>query len=752
MTNKPFIFILLISFILSACGGGGGGGGSSAQPANPGPTINFSSIMSSTVDVGTEYSFSWSTINAQTCSTSGDWQETIETSGSHSVTLDESKIYNFVLTCSSASGASSSKTKSVTSNFQLIGGIVFHQNNSNLTVYIDQNINGKLDSFELSSTSGSNGNYSIRSFDNIECLKDYPVRVENSYLFSINPLEDKSNVNISSLTSLYEDLTYPILGKENSDFFKNTTPCNTLDANELQNVKNRFNNAIELQKNLTQYTYEEIQQNPSSTIAKPSITMSRLQDVDDFYESAENLKTMIVESIKNNIDESFSDTGFSSNDFSITASSSLSHYNSVIFLNDASYPNALSDIDLNASSIDNVALRANFTFNIDPNSNVSMTNLNGWDEQAEIDLGPNAFIDNNARFLENSEWCWVDPSSYCYLSIANDILGENAYQEYDSMGYFGLEKETSRGLEAIGSIEEFYSSSQKCDIDNMYLITDTLNQSSDDPVFTIDTFISRWRDIDIDWEGDCLEWMGGNFYQLMHSFTTFGDGSRIHLLWDSPNIDNLNQAYSPLSFDEDNLPPNQIPGPYIDAFIEKPRVFDQTDHAYDINETNWQDLLNNIATESVATYEESGWSWMLYEVNNTKGGYAYLVFEMYSYSDVRARCVLNGEEILSTSWVLFDPDPFTNAAIVLSSCVTIEDEDENLIFSRFSTHHKDISDRTVSPYYGEIPYYEGNSSQSAHEAKKNNFLTKDQLRIENERTIRDDAHMDRKLPNKLLID
>ena len=82
----------------------------------------------------------------------------------------------------------------------------------------------------------------------------------------------------------------------------------------------------------------------------------------------------------------------------------------------------------------------------------------------------------------------------------------------------------------------------------------------------------------------------------------------------------------------------------------------------------------------------------------------------------------------------------------------IKDEDENLIFSRFSTHHKDISDRTISPYYGEISIYEGSSSVPAFEAKKNNFLTKDQLRIENERIIRDDAHMDRKLPNKLLID
>ena len=141
------------------------------SPAIPLPTINFSSNQSGEIDVGSEYSFSWTTSNAQSCSTSGDWNITVNTNGSHSLTLDESKTYSFTLRCVNSEGSSTSKSITIIANYLLIGGTIIHEDNTDRTVYIDQNQNRIFDSYEYSGTSDSNGNFQIRSTANIECLK-----------------------------------------------------------------------------------------------------------------------------------------------------------------------------------------------------------------------------------------------------------------------------------------------------------------------------------------------------------------------------------------------------------------------------------------------------------------------------------------------------------------------------------------------------------------------------------------------------
>ena len=67
--KKIPVYLLVPLFILVSCGGGGGSA-SPESPAIPLPTINFSSNQSGELDVGSEYSFSWTTSNAQSCSTS----------------------------------------------------------------------------------------------------------------------------------------------------------------------------------------------------------------------------------------------------------------------------------------------------------------------------------------------------------------------------------------------------------------------------------------------------------------------------------------------------------------------------------------------------------------------------------------------------------------------------------------------------------------------------------------------------------
>ena len=177
--SYPYIFTL--TFILAGCGGGvGGGKGSSLSPSIPLASINLSSDLSGEVDVGIEYTFNWTTANASSCSSSGDWNETVSSSGSHTLTLNEAKVYTFILSCTNSDGRSSSGSISITANYLLIGGKIIHPDNSGKTVYIDQNHNRVFDSFEYSGESDSNGNYQIRSMDNLECIKDFPVAVNNT--------------------------------------------------------------------------------------------------------------------------------------------------------------------------------------------------------------------------------------------------------------------------------------------------------------------------------------------------------------------------------------------------------------------------------------------------------------------------------------------------------------------------------------------------------------------------------------------
>jgi len=135
--HKTFSFFLA-TFLLSSCGGGGGGGSNTSNPvtpSNPLATINITSSDSEEIDVGSSFEFSWSTSNASSCSASGDWDG------------------NIVINCLNADGKSSSKSISVTANYLLISGTIFDNNNSNRSVYIDQNFNGIKDNFEYSTFS-----------------------------------------------------------------------------------------------------------------------------------------------------------------------------------------------------------------------------------------------------------------------------------------------------------------------------------------------------------------------------------------------------------------------------------------------------------------------------------------------------------------------------------------------------------------------------------------------------------------------
>ena len=719
MKKIPLLYTSILAFMLSSCGGGGGGGGASPAPVIPLAIINFSSSLSGEIDVGTEFTFSWTTTNASSCSSSGDWNQAVGTSGSYTITLNEAKNYVFTLSCTNSAGRSSSQNISITANYLLVGGSIFHDDNENKTVFIDQNHNRLLDSFEYSSTSDSSGNYQIRSFNNIECLKDYPVAIENSHLFSINQIENKEQVNISPLTSLFRSFTWSGLDALKSEFYNSENPCNLIDSRLRSRNEDLFNIALQLQENITGYSYEEIQQNPLNS-SKQAITSQRFDDLESFYSSLDQVVNDVETVVKSLIDDAGTGTGISSNDYEIRTAIDLDYSNLVIFLNESNYPTSLTDendSDFQANSIDKIALRADFMIEIDPGSNVTMSNLNGWDESFTIHFIP-SFVTNNNELVRENDNCYVNPSNYCFLDIASDLFGdEGAVNDYRN--YYTLQKETSIGLQRIETSEDIDVRRDVCDVYKMYRITNTIDYSSSDEFYTVDSYYNRISNYGLystyDESSPCDTAFVPPTYKWMQTAKLYNDNTSVILSWDNPNIDSLLNVSGVLEFNQDNLPPNQIEGEVIDEFLNQPNISSYKNNDFTLTYESIDELSNEIISY---INDEDNFKWIEYFIRNQNRGTASLIVERQGYYDAWMDCLWNGEDVFSirNGVYMF----ISELDYWINRCLGYTDGSGDLIFSRSSRHNRDNSGNTISPYNGIVRIPTESMQSSARTSYNNN--------------------------------
>lgn len=105
-----FYNITIAIFLISSCGGGGGGGdaggGNGGGGYTPAPIITFSSSVAS-VEVNTDFTLTWSTTNATACIASGDWSDSIGTSGTKTFSESASGSKTYTITCSGDGGSDS---------------------------------------------------------------------------------------------------------------------------------------------------------------------------------------------------------------------------------------------------------------------------------------------------------------------------------------------------------------------------------------------------------------------------------------------------------------------------------------------------------------------------------------------------------------------------------------------------------------------------------------------------------------------
>ncbi len=153
-----FFSVLTILFFITSCGGGGSAG----VAALIAPVIN--SFVSSVVAVkdGVDFTLTWSTSNATSCSASGSWSGDKAISGSEVVTATFiANQPSFILICTSGDGLQA-QSKVDVDIYRLVKGLTVDGYISGATIFVDENDNYDNDTSEESTISDNNGAFSIR--------------------------------------------------------------------------------------------------------------------------------------------------------------------------------------------------------------------------------------------------------------------------------------------------------------------------------------------------------------------------------------------------------------------------------------------------------------------------------------------------------------------------------------------------------------------------------------------------------------
>ena len=430
------INVTLIILFLTSCGGGGGGGGGAnlpsptqAAPASPSATNTFSSDAS-LVDVGESTTLTWASTNASSCSASGDWSGTKSTSGSENIVLNEAKNYSFVLNCSGAS-----KSLNISSSYG-ISGIVYSDSPSSYTVFIDQNINGILDSNELTAIPSDDGYYRISTTnkENFDCQRYYPIIAKGSdFSYVTQNLKGQTkNNNISSFTSLIGEYFQIMSFGDDPSTASQSNNCGTLAQSRLNGFKFNATFSNEQVENFDGIAWDNINIEPSidnSTLPNKE----RGEDIDLVLKSLGNIYKKVSDDLNGRLVTS--GTAMKGN-FGLESS------NYRIFLNQTSYPNPSTDETPAVNNLANVSFPAQINFWGE------LKNAQGpWNNI--LKLNTKFHINYSDEILLDTEECWLNFSSLCKISPSlNNLL--NSASSFRMKDVYSLA--TSRGLERVMKI------------------------------------------------------------------------------------------------------------------------------------------------------------------------------------------------------------------------------------------------------------------------------------------------------------
>ena len=279
--KSKFIFTLTALFIVTSCGGGGGGGGSPVQLIAA--TISSLATSNSSTEVGTSVELSWSSSNASSCSASGSWSGSKPTSGSETVEISTPGDSTFSLTCIGEGGNAS---RSITvEGYRNIIGITVDGYISGASIFIDTDSDYALDSMETSTTSSTDGSFTIKYGNGVLASlggQDVDTQTQLDNLLLLRDLSgySESNFMVTPVTSVAHFMPsqdiYTVLGLDNDlDIFTTDPVANigdgggydllyekgnqlTILAYSLQNISNSLNSSTDSTADYFKAISEEI--------------------------------------------------------------------------------------------------------------------------------------------------------------------------------------------------------------------------------------------------------------------------------------------------------------------------------------------------------------------------------------------------------------------------------------------------------------------------------------------------------------
>jgi len=214
--NPLNIATLFACLIVGSCGGGGGGG--SGSTPSLAPVVNFSG-SNAEVLVGNTATLTWASTGSSSCTASGGWTGSKETSGSATVTVPSAGEVAYNLACVGDGGTT---LREITiSGYQEVSGVTVDGYIRGADVFIDKNDNFVLDGDEVSTVSSNDGTFRLRYSDgNLISLGGFDLESGNSLhnLLIVNKLttyaEFAAITPITTIAAFMEnpDDIYAVLG------------------------------------------------------------------------------------------------------------------------------------------------------------------------------------------------------------------------------------------------------------------------------------------------------------------------------------------------------------------------------------------------------------------------------------------------------------------------------------------------------------------------------------------------------------
>ena len=459
----------------------------------------------------------------------------------------------FLASCGGGGGGGASEPAPVAPSYSIASGNIYTSTPIPDSIYVDENMNGFKDSYEISVSPSTNGSFNISTSNQSKssCLKNFPISSENPSIISLNNSQG-NNVVINEFTSLYR------MYLNNSSYYIDTSrrendnnDCSILETYSQKLTQRSMNNSIKRMEIFDNHTYAQIAADPSIPPAGSEITGQRSQDISAFASSLNTIKNQITKELNDILSASNSNVTMVSNGF-------LDNSALRVFLNKDTYPNPSTDLSPVAQSISSIALPAYINF------------LGTWNDYAgtydnTLYIQTIPFISSGGDIIQADLDCLINFTSQCKVNTTfTGILNSSNPTIYDI-----LHKNTSRGTEKWEQYLDIYSDTNKCYRYERIGLTTTESNKVTNNLFRDGVALGNFNADDF----DCYTYTNSNAKSvLVSNYHEDGTFDYIYIRYDSflgePVIFQPlpNRGINYDEYTDTNPPPEQIPSEYINVF------------------------------------------------------------------------------------------------------------------------------------------------------------------------------------------